>query len=80
MLGCDNGSQTDIHQLIEQLRIKTEKMNHMINAPGLKVSMSAGICFSQGSQRFRDILKCADEAMYQAKHNGRNQIVLTELN
>ncbi len=74
LIGFEGSTPNYIHQLIDQLRIDTQNMPVQINAPGLRVSMSAGICHSHGSQRFRDILKCADEAMYQAKHNGRNQI------
>lgn len=75
-----NGNQPDeVYQLIDELRIKTENMPSVISAPGLKVSLSAGICHSHGSHRFRDILKVADDVMYKAKRKGRNQIVTAEL-
>ena len=80
LLGFEDLEPNDIQQLIEQLRINTQQLSDSIPAPGLKISLSAGICHSHGSHRLRDIMKCADEAMYRAKHNGRNQIVSTRLN
>lgn len=76
-----NGYQPDkVFQLIDALRIKTENMSSEIEAPGLKVTLSAGICHSYGSHRFRDILKVADDVMYEAKKSGRNQILSENLN
>lgn len=80
LLGFEDLEADEIHRLIDQLRIDTQQLSESIPAPGLKVSLSAGICHSRGSHRLRDIMKCADEAMYRAKHNGRNQIVSTALN
>ena len=71
---------TDVFQWIDQLRLRTEKMKNEIDVPGFKVTMSAGICHSHGQHRFRDIFKCADVAMYEAKNNGRNQIITSHLN
>lgn len=72
--------ETDVFQWIDELRLKTEQMKNDIDVPGLKVTMSAGICYSHGQHRFRDIFKCADVAMYEAKNNGRNQIITKRLN
>ncbi|WP_223788419.1 diguanylate cyclase domain-containing protein [Marinicella meishanensis] len=80
LVGFEDMEADAIHQMIEQLRLNTQQLSDSIPAPGLKVSLSAGICHSRGSRRLRDIMKCADEAMYRAKHNGRNQIVTTALN
>ncbi len=79
LIGFNGNEPGSVYQLIDELRIKTEKMPSVISAPGLKVSLSAGICYSHGSHRFRDILKVADDVMYEAKRKGRNQIVTAEL-
>jgi diguanylate cyclase (GGDEF)-like protein len=68
-----------VQQLIEELRIKTSNMPNHVKAPGLKVSISAGICMADNEKnRFRVLHKCADQAMYQAKNAGRNQVVFSQ--
>lgn len=43
---------------------------------GLKVTISIGVsCYAQGMTKMQ-ILEKADEALYQAKRNGRNQVVI----
>ncbi len=60
----------------EQLRrLCVDIPNHMTPS-GLKVSLSAGIACSQQEPPFKVLLRQADQAMYQAKANGRNQIVI----
>ncbi|MFN8413039.1 MAG: GGDEF domain-containing protein [Anaerolineales bacterium] len=40
------------------------------------VTLSSGIACFQKGQNLEDLLHCADRALYQAKQNGRNQVVL----
>ncbi|MGJ8664348.1 MAG: tetratricopeptide repeat-containing diguanylate cyclase, partial [Marinicella sp.] len=68
------GEHDLIYDVIDKLRLTTKSMSESLSAPGLKISISAGICHGKGKYKFRDLLKHADTAMYQAKHNGRNQI------
>ncbi|MEZ5472246.1 MAG: diguanylate cyclase [Marinicella sp.] len=74
---CIRGkSKQEVNELVELLRVKTEKMSEHMSAPGLTVSISAGICQADEVRNsFRTLHKCADEAMYQAKNTGRNRIV-----
>ncbi len=67
----------DTLAVMEALRVITTHMPDHIAAPNLKVSFSAGIaCASNSKQSFNELLKKADDAMYQAKTNGRNQIII----
>lgn len=56
-------------QIIAQTPITTED--------GVKFSISAsfGVAFSQSGVKKEDIIRQADEALYQAKHQGRNQVL-----
>jgi two-component system cell cycle response regulator len=45
----------------------------------LEVTASIGVCFYRGEGEqpsVQNLIKCADEKLYQAKANGRNQIVI----
>jgi len=41
----------------------------------MTVSIGVGICHSGESVEFQEVMKQADEALYQAKNGGRNQVV-----
>ncbi|MCF6302752.1 MAG: PleD family two-component system response regulator [Devosiaceae bacterium] len=41
---------------------------------GFSIAVSAGIAEAQKGDKFRDVFKRADTALYQAKHSGRNQV------
>lgn len=41
----------------------------------MTVSIGVGICHSGESVEFQEVMKQADEALYQAKNSGRNQVV-----
>jgi len=43
----------------------------------LEITASIGVCFYRGDQQqpsVQNLIKCADEKLYEAKTNGRNQI------
>jgi diguanylate cyclase (GGDEF)-like protein len=40
------------------------------------ITVSFGIALYQPDQSLEDVLRCADDALYKAKHNGRNQVVV----
>lgn len=59
----------------QRLRHKLEQKNIPHEASPFKhltVSMGIALC-ADGSQGFADLYKAADESLYEAKHNGRNQ-------
>ncbi|MEI7250005.1 GGDEF domain-containing protein [Pectobacterium versatile] len=67
---------TDIEQaaeIAERLRKKVEKMPLPIPE---NITISLGVtCFIPGEEQIDSVLKIADDALYQAKHEGRNRVV-----
>lgn len=65
------GAQT----LAERIRQQVAKTAVSHNDIDLQVTVSAGIAqYHQGMLRYEDLLKAADDALYQAKEDGRNRI------
>lgn len=56
-------------QMIEQAVIHTE------DHPAFSLTASFGVAFSQDEITKVDTIRMADQALYQAKHNGRNQVI-----
>ncbi len=67
---------TDMKQTIdiaEWLRRKVEKKPLPIPE---NITISLGVtCFIPGTEQIDSVLKIADDALYQAKHEGRNRVV-----
>lgn len=67
---------TDMRQAVdiaERLRRKVEKMPLPIPE---NITISLGVtCFIPGMEQIDSVLKIADDALYQAKHEGRNRVV-----
>ena len=70
MPGCPAEQAT---RIAEMLRTKVEQSDSGI----CKTTISVGVAMYSGGD-YHDTIKNADEAMYQAKHNGRNQVVSFE--
>ena len=66
---------------LNQAHYKAEVMRHQISElmpSGIKVTVSIGAAeFSDSDTNFNDMLKRADDALYRAKANGRNQTELS---
>lgn len=62
-------------QLCDGLRTSVLRADWSDVAPGVMPSLSAGVaCMSEGASR-EDLLRLADERLYRAKSQGRNQVV-----
>jgi diguanylate cyclase len=48
-------------------------------APGLQVTFSAGLAPYQGGEASAAVIERADQALYRAKHNGRNRVEIAPL-
>ena len=48
------------------------------SAPHFKLTISAGVAFANTNEDIETLVKKADKAMYKAKENGRNQVVVYE--
>ena len=47
--------------------------------PSLKVTISIGVAATSDARRLGDLIELADQALYRAKENGRNQVCATNL-
>lgn len=76
-----NTSRQQTEDIAERCRTELMKLRLSdSNAEELVITASFGVaCFKAGQTTIDTILKEADEALYQAKHLGRNQIVLNEM-
>ena len=68
-------SQKDALNVGEKLRSLVEKTAFDTFAPG-KITVSAGIGFVDPDEDFEQLFKRADQALYEAKRNGRNCVKL----
>ncbi len=60
--------------LAEQVRANIEAHDWKEIHNELKVTMSIGVCADINYPNFEKMLSAADEKLYEAKHNGRNQV------
>ncbi len=70
-------SKEQSHSVAERLREKIEKTTLSHEDNSLKVTMSGGIAhYPSDARKSHELIQLADEAVYRAKKNGRNQIVM----
>jgi len=68
-------SKVEAYTIIERLRRKIqEKSIYLQKDEKVKVTISAGIAMYNGHPDYECLIKVADDALYQAKANGRNRI------
>lgn len=72
-----HGSTADIEAVMERLRMATEHMR-LAEAPEVRVTVSGGITRWHPGDSADTLLHRADEALYRAKAQGRNQIRMAE--
>lgn len=58
----------------EEIRKKVEEIEFP-EFPNLKISISAGVVSAERSLSLSELIKQADEALYQAKDTGRNKVI-----
>lgn len=62
--------------VIERMRKNIQSFNWESIAPGLKISMSFGICCKKIPTNYKEMLCIADERLYKAKTSGRNRTII----
>ena len=72
-------AQTDIHGAIdvsERIRSSIDELDLMACGASSRIQVSIGITLVRHSDSFLSAFKRADKALYQAKLNGKNQIII----
>ncbi|HEX2651553.1 MAG TPA: GGDEF domain-containing protein [Burkholderiales bacterium] len=68
-IDCSHGLQAT-----ERVRMAVEAIDWSTTAPGLKVTVSAGVACYRKGETIEQLLHRADTALYEAKRAGRNQV------
>jgi diguanylate cyclase (GGDEF)-like protein len=71
LLGAD---EEDAKHKADEIRAKIEDLQ-FAEAPELKVTISIGVAAAYGGTNCEELIKRADQALYQAKETGRNRVV-----
>ena len=61
-------------EIAERLRTRLAQTDFSDVAPGLKVTASFGVAVNSGYAHYEKMLSRVDSLLYQAKHQGRNQV------
>ncbi len=63
------------HHLLDRIRVDFSQFHHPVKSSSFACTFSCGIAQLTPGQSGQALIKLADEALYKAKHQGRNQIV-----
>lgn len=76
MILCPNTDLTGAHRLAENLRHRIEQIKFPVIG---QRTCSFGVAALHPGDHTGDLLKRADDALYRAKNNGRNQVMIEQL-
>lgn len=80
MLILPNIEQQHAREFAEHIRLLLGQNEVLYQARTLSYSASIGVAMSQAGDDLKGLISKADKALYQAKENGRNQVVMFEAN
>jgi diguanylate cyclase (GGDEF)-like protein len=66
------------HSLIERIRLKIESSDIVYEDQVIPVTLTFGVCQKKAGQSLNDCINAADEALYEGKKSGRNQVVVNQ--
>ena len=72
-------TQENVLNLFEKIRVEFEKNIIVINDINIQYTVSFGIAFGL-AKSLEEMVRLSDNALYDSKHNGRNQITLQHIN
>ena len=74
-----------VGRTLDEVASRAERLRRMCAAKAIshkgtsiRVTVSIGIAASQGEKDLPQVMRCADDALYAAKHRGRNRVVQME--
>lgn len=74
---CEETTEQGGLQLAERIRAEIESLRFATEKGELQVTASVGVATCPvAGQDWESLYKCADEALYASKHNGRNRVTL----
>lgn len=70
----------DAYAIMERIRLKVELFKLEYGSYTINYTFSAGICSypSKAANEPAEMIRVADEALYKAKHEGRNKIIMSK--
>lgn len=64
----------EAHRVLDHIRTSFEAIVHFAGERTFHTTLSAGVALCQATCEAEDVIKQADEALYAAKHGGRNRV------
>lgn len=71
-----NTSRQDALMIAERIRLNIDSLQFRVNSQNIPLSVSLGCASLHSDENGSDLIQRADQALYQAKRNGRNQVSL----
>ncbi|WP_312917422.1 diguanylate cyclase [Stutzerimonas kunmingensis] len=71
-------SALQARRIFDEIRVRFAALSFNAGDQEFRVTFSAGICETDGQSASGLLLKRADQALYVAKHNGRNQVQIAQ--
>lgn len=80
LLILNHTTSKDAFKVLDSLRTKMSELSQKAGLPEAKVTLSIGIAQYEQNDNLENFMLLADTALYQAKNNGRDRVVVYERN
>lgn len=76
ILLLSNASEEETVKIAERLRVKIANLEIEVQGDQLSLSISMGVASVEKYSGLDDLIPCAENGVYQAKHMGRNMVIV----